>query len=152
MSFRKIIQGVLIVASVAALVASPLLVLGLWNRSEDARIVEETAPTVTAFFRATTSGDIAAATSLVSPRLAASLPARIEREPASFRVKEISEFGPVEIYHHHPFVIRARLTLANGAAKWGRFRIYFDERGWVIDAFQLGDALPSTPTQSGSDE
>ncbi len=117
----------------------------------DKRIVDGSARTITTFFEATTRGDIAAATSCIANRTL-DVSARMAKDPASFSVVRVSDCEGLESFFHHPFVIGAKLTLTNGAVKYGRFRTDVDDNGrWVINAFRIGDAMPEKPNQIGGD-
>lgn len=63
-------------------------------------------------------------------------------------MREVTDFVPIQVYHHHPFVIGAKLTLANGRVKYGRFLVYHDHDlpGWVIGSFNVADTMPATPS------
>lgn len=143
--------GCVLLLLVLALLALGTCVVGVfefWLLAMKGGALDAVSPTVVTFFEATTRGDVAAANSHMRAGEHSNLAARIAKDPESFRVRAVSDFTPIQVPHHHPFVIGAKLTLENGRVKYGRFLLFYyhERKRWVIDGFEIGDRMPETPT------
>lgn len=113
----------------------------------DQQILAETGPVVARVLEATTRGDLAAVASHLSPDGVAALASRVAADPARYVVRAVDDFHGVQIYHHHPVVIGARVRLQDGRVLRGRFRLHWGPSGQVVlDAFELGETPgPAAP-------